>query len=55
MSNDFHISALRKGIAVAVETKNPFSAELVENGALLLRSDVKESRHHLKLEWPAQV
>jgi hypothetical protein len=24
---------LRKGIAVAVETKNPFSAELVENGA----------------------
>jgi hypothetical protein len=33
MSNDFHIAALRKGIAVAVETKNPFSAELVENDA----------------------
>jgi hypothetical protein len=30
MSSDFHISALRKGIAVAVETGDPFSAELVE-------------------------
>jgi len=33
MSNDFHIAALRKGIAVAVETETPFSAELVENDA----------------------
>ena len=30
MSNDLHIAALRKGIAVAVVTKNPFSVELVE-------------------------
>ena len=33
MPNDFHIAALRKGIAVAVETKNPFCAGLVENSA----------------------
>jgi hypothetical protein len=33
MSNDSHIAALMKGIAVAVETKIPFSAELVENDA----------------------
>jgi hypothetical protein len=54
MSNDFHIAALRKGIAVAVETKNPFSAELLRM-TLLLRSDGKESRHLLKLEWPAHL
>jgi hypothetical protein len=33
MSSASHISALMKGIAVAVETKIPFSAELVENNA----------------------
>ena len=33
MSNDSHIADLMKGIAVAVETKIPFSAELVENDA----------------------
>ena len=33
MSNDFHISALRKGIAAAVETKKKISAELAEKGA----------------------
>ena len=30
MSNDLHIAALRKGIAVAVATKNSFSVELVQ-------------------------
>jgi hypothetical protein len=33
MSNDFHIQVLRKGIAVAVETKKKISAELAEKGA----------------------
>ena len=33
MQNDFHIAALRKGIAVAVVTKNPFSVELVQKDA----------------------
>jgi hypothetical protein len=33
MPNDSRIAALMKGIAVAVETKIPFSAELVQNGA----------------------
>jgi hypothetical protein len=30
MSNGLHIAALRKGIAVAVATKNSFSVELVQ-------------------------
>ena len=45
MPNYFHIVASRKGIAVAVETKNQFSAELVENGAA--------SSIRLPVEWRA--
>ena len=33
MSNHFHTAASRKGIAVAIETEDPLSSELVENDA----------------------
>jgi hypothetical protein len=58
MSNDLHIAALRKGIAVAVATKNSFSVELVQIDAassIRWKEVPPVTPPPPKLEWPAHL